>query len=616
MCGIAGFFRKDGGYEKKERLWENVLNDMNRVQKHRGPDDEGIYLCDRCGLAHVRLSIIDLRNGHQPMYKKYDGHECVIAYNGEIYNMKELRQQLLFTGMEFETDSDTEVIAAGYLKYGENFIKRLNGIFAFAIWDITLDRLLLVRDRLGVKPLFYTEKNGEIVFASELKALFEHPDIEPRADIETFQIIMGLGPAKPCGSGVFKDVYEVKPGHYLKMDLSSVCDVTYWKLYSQPHEDSPKQTVEKVRWLLQDSVNRQMLSDIPICTFLSGGIDSSLVTALCQSKLKKNGDILNTFSFDFEGNEKYFEANSFQPARDEKWVDIMKEYLGTNHRYLVCDNDNLEEYLYKAVDGRDVPCMADVESSMMYFCEKVAKYNKVALTGECADEIFGGYPWFYKKELYDKDTFPWSVDMSMREQILTKDMKNILKLDEYVSDIYHASVKETPLLRGENDNEKRRREISYLNIRWFMANLLERMDRTAMHCGLEARVPFADHRIVEYLWNVPWELKYMGNMEKGLLRAAGKGILPDEVLYRKKSPYPKTYHPDYEKKLMKKVLHITENPNTKINTIINRKEILKWNERINDYGRPWYGQLMAGPQMLAYILQINYWLEKYNISIP
>lgn len=615
MCGIAGFFRKDGGYSQNETLWRQILSNMNRAQKHRGPDDEGIWLGERCGLAHVRLSIIDLYKGHQPMYKKYNGHECIIVYNGEIYNMKELTYQLAYTGVEFETESDTEVIAAGYLKYGEKFIKRLNGIFAFAIWDITYDRLLLVRDRLGVKPLFYTEKEGEIVFGSEIKALFEHPDIEPEADIETFQIILGLGPAKPCGSGIFKDIYEVKPGHYLDIDLSKVMDVTYWKLYSQPHEDSTEQTIEKVRWLIQDSVGKQMISDIPICTFLSGGIDSSLVTALCQKKLEETGKTLNTFSFDFDGNEKYFEANAFQPARDEKWVNIMKEYLKTEHRYLECDNDNLEEYLYKAVDGRDVPCMADVESSMMYFCEKVAGYNKVALTGECADEIFGGYPWFYRKELYDKDTFPWSVDMSMREKILSEDMKNKLCLDEYVSDMYHSSVKNTPLLRGEDAIEKRRREISYLNIRWFMANLLERMDRTSMHFGLEARVPFADHRIVEYLWNVPWKIKYIGNMEKGLLRIASKGILPDEVLYRKKSPYPKTYHPDYEKKLMKKVLCITDNPGARINTIINRRELLKWNDKMDDYASPWYGQLMAGPQMLAYILQLDYWLEKYKISI-
>lgn len=615
MCGIAGFYSNERNYIDSRAKWEKVINKMNRIQKHRGPDDEGTYLSEKCVLGHVRLSIIDIAKGHQPMMKKYNEHECVVVYNGEIYNMKELKEQLEYIGITFETDSDTEVLVSGYLKYGESFIKRLNGIFSIALFDITLNKLLLIRDRLGVKPLFYSIKNNEIAFSSEIKGIFEHPGFLPEIDKETLQIIMGLGPAKPEGSGVFKDIQEVKPGHYLRISQGEIKDIVYWKLISQPHEDSEEMTIQKTKWLVEDSIKKQMLSDIPISTFLSGGIDSSIVTAICSNELKKENKVLNTFSFDFEDNDKHFKANSFQPSRDYEWVNIMKEYSKTNHRYLICDNDNLESYLYKAVDGRDLPCMADVESSMLYFCEKVAKYNKVTLTGECADEIFGGYPWFYRKELYEANTFPWSIDMEMRNKVMKKEMRNELNVNEYVKKTYDEFLLTTPYLRGENSKEKRRREISYMNIKWFMTNLLERMDRTSMQCGLEARVPFADHRIVEYLWNVPWEMKYKNQTEKSLLRSAMKGKLPESVLYRKKSPYPKTYNPEYEIKLLDKAIEVVSDSSSSISNIIEINEMFRWKKEIQDYGRPWYGQLMAGPQMLAYILQIDYWLKKYKLSV-
>lgn len=613
MCGIAGFYNSDGRYSVNEKYWENILDKMNEVQKHRGPDDEGNLITPKCGLAHVRLSIIDIDNGHQPMVRTEGERKCAIVYNGEIYNMKELREHLSYVGTHFMTHSDTEVILAGYMRYGEKFIKRLNGIFAMAIWEYDNEILLLIRDRIGVKPLFYSDSGSDIVFSSEIKGIFEHPDITPEINLLSMQILWGLGPAKPQGSGVFKNIKELKPGHMLVIQNGEVKDKVYWKLISQPHEDSEEQTIAKTEWLIEDSVNKQMLSDIPISTFLSGGVDSSLVTAICGERLKRQGKTLNTFSFDFEGNDKYFKSNSFQPSQDRPWVDKMVEYTGTNHRYLECDSDNLESYLYKAVDARDLPCMADVESSMMYFCNKVTEYNKVTLTGECADEIFGGYPWFHRKEMFDAGTFPWAMDLSPRIDMLKPEVAEELDIENFVKGVYEDTVSQTPYLRGEKGIERRRREISYLNLKWFMTTLLDRMDRTSMHCGLEARVPFADHRIVEYVWNVPWDIKYRKCVVKGLLRAAGEKFLPYDVLYRKKSPYPKTYNPDYEKSLLEQVMTVTSDANATLNVFVDRKKIEEWNKTPSDYGKPWYGQLMAGPQMLAYILQMDYWLKKYNI---
>lgn len=615
MCGIAGFFDAKADYAAAKEKWEEVLRQMNRRQKHRGPDEDGIYLGRNCGLAHVRLSIIDLAGGQQPMVKRNGGHEWVIVYNGEIYNMKQLRRELEEEGVTFSTNSDTEVILAGYMEHGAGFVKKLNGIFAFAIWDGREQKLYLFRDRLGVKPCFYAKRGQGILFSSEIKGILCYPGMEAQADKEGLCEILGLGPAKTYGKGVFRGVSEVVPGHFLECGEEGVKDHCYWKLESRPHEESWEETSEKMRYLVEDAVRIQMLSDVPVCTFLSGGVDSSLVTAICSRELQKQGKTLDTYSFDFKDNNIHFQANSFQPSQDRPWVDQVKEYAGTVHHYLECRNEELYDYLFEAVDARDLPCMADVESSMLYFCKKVAKRHKVTLTGECADEIFGGYPWFHKKECFEADTFPWSMDFGPRTMLLKEEVAEELPLEEYAGEAYHRTVRETPVLEGEKPEEKRRREISYLNLKWFMQTLLDRMDRTSMHVGLEARVPFADHRIVEYAWNVPWDMKCHEGVVKGLLRAAGKEYLPQEVLYRKKSPYPKTYDPAYEQLLRGKMKEIVEDRSEPVNMLIDGKKVREFMERPSDYARPFYGQLMAGPQLLAYLLQVNYWLKKYKVRL-
>ena len=614
MCGIAGFTNSNHNFSSEPGRWIPVLEAMNQAQKHRGPNDEGTLLSTHCGLAQVRLSIIDLVTGHQPMTKRQDENTCSITYNGEIYNMKELKKELQNEGLAFETSSDTEVILAGYMRYGVDYIRQLNGIFSIALWDEGLQTLTLIRDRLGVKPLFYTILEDTLIFSSEIKGLFQYPGFTPRINHDSLCEVFGLGPAKSYGKGVFQDVYEVLPGHMLTYRAGVRKEEPYWTLESHPHTDSYRETVEKTSYLLQDAVTKQMLSDIPICTFLSGGVDSSLVTAICAKELKKQGKTLTTFSFDFKDNAKHFKSNSFQPSEDRPWVDKMVEHLQTDHHYLECDNGDLIANLYNAVDARDLPCMADVESSLLFFCGKVAPHNKVTLTGECADEIFGGYPWFHKKEMFETHAFPWAMDLSPRKALLADDLLASLQMDEYVNAAYEKTLAETPILPGESSYEGRRRELAWLNLRWFMVTLLDRMDRTSMYSGLEARVPFADHRIVEYIWNVPWEMKCPDGLVKGLLRAAGEDYLPYEVLYRKKSPYPKTYNPRYEYQLGQELLKVLEDSNAPIRTLTDRGKVEEFLRNPSDYGKPWYGQLMAGPQMLAYLLQVNYWMKKYHLS--
>ena len=499
--------------------------------------------------------------------------------------------------------------------HGKDYIKKLNGIFAFALWDSASEELLLFRDRLGIKPLFYTMIGETLVFSSEIKGLFAYPGIRPIIDKNGLCEIFALGPAKTYGKGVFKDVLEVLPGQCITFDRTSCSEEFFWQLESHTHTDSMKETIEKTAWLIEDSVKKQMLSDLPISTFLSGGVDSSLVTAICARELKKQGKVLNTFSFDFVGNQKYFKSNSFQPSQDRPFVEQMVKYCGTNHHFLECSNQNQLDCLYQAVDARDLPCMADVESSMLYFCSEVTNYNKVTLTGECADEIFGGYPWFHNEKAFKTDAFPWSMSMEPRQALLDDSVIRELHMDEYAHAAYEKTIRETPRLAEDTPEEKRRREIAYLNLRWFMVTLVDRMDRTSMYNGLEARVPFADYRIVEYIFNVPWEMKCPDGIVKGLLRHAGEGLLPEEILWRKKSPYPKTYDPAYEKLLGDELKEVLADSNAPIRTLLDTRKVNDFLNSPSDYGKPWYGQLMAGPQMLAYMLQVNYWLEKYKIQI-
>lgn len=615
MCGIAGFANFEMDFKQSEKKWLSILEEMSHAQKHRGPDDEGVFISENCALAHVRLSIIDLTTGHQPMVRRAGNTQCTIVYNGEIYNMPELKSALRTEGAEFTTTSDTEVILTGYMMYGCDFIKHLNGIFAIAIWDDRKKKVFLFRDRAGVKPCFYTMLNNTLIFSSEIKGILKYPGVEAVIDKEGLCEIFGLGPAKTYGKGIFKDIKEVLPGHYLEFDRGGIKEHCYWKLESRPHEETWEETTEHTRYLIKDAVTKQMLSDVPIATFLSGGVDSSLVTAICSEELRKQGKTLTTYSFDFKDNNVNFKANAFQPSQDRPWVDKVKDYAKTEHIYLECRNEELYNYLFEAVDARDLPCMADVESSMLYFCRKVAKRHKVTLTGECADEIFGGYPWFHKKECFEADCFPWSMDFTPRTMLLRDEVAHELPLEEYAKAAYRKTVAETPVLEGESPEEKRRREIAYLNLKWFMQTLLDRMDRTSMHTGLEARVPFADYRIIEYVWNVPWDMKYHDGIVKGLLRAAGEEYLPKEVLYRKKSPYPKTYDPAYEKKVREAVIEVMHDSKAPLRTLIDRRKIESFMEQPSDYGRPFYGQLMAGPQLLAYLLQVNYWLESYHIRI-
>ena len=615
MCGFAGFADFGQGLVQPPQLSLDLVRRMVRRIAHRGPDGQGAHLSQNCALAHARLAVIDPKNGQQPLSLPWQGHQVTIAYNGELYNAPELRRDLEARGFSFSTRCDTEVALAAYLAWGLDCPRRFNGIFALAVDDPAAGRAFLCRDPFGVKPLFYTLREGRLVFASEIKALFEYPGVRPVVGKEGLQEIFGLGPARTPGCGVFEGIRELKPGHLAVFDRQGFRELAYFDLEAQPLELSYQQAVEQVRDLLTDAVRRQLKSDVPLCTFLSGGLDSSLVTAIAAKSLGELGEKLDTYSFEFEGNSQWFRPSSFQPDRDQDWAERVSTILGTDHTTLLCTSRELADSLKEAVIAKDLPGMADVDGSLLRFCRQVKRRHTVALCGECADEIFGGYPWFHRREMYDGRHFPWSNNLDLRAGLLRPEIRTELDLEGHVSQRLEETLAQVPALPGESEEQVRTRQLSYLNIHWFMSTLLDRKDRCSMASGLEVRVPYADHRLAQLVYNIPWEYRCRGGEPKALLRDAGAGLLPEEILHRRKSPYPKTHNPSYEALVKEQLLSVLRDSSQPIHKLLSEETVTGLLGQTFDYGRPWFGQLMAGPQLLAYLLQINFWLAHYQIYI-
>jgi len=615
MCGITGWI------DRKRDLTEqkHILRSMTETLRSRGPDDSGFWVSPRASLGHRRLIVVDPQGGTQPMTRKRGAYGYTIVYNGELYNTLGLRKELQGLGYRFETQhSDTETLLIAFMEWGPDCVQRLNGIFAFAVWDEMEQSLFLARDRLGVKPLFYFPLDHGMLFSSEPKAILRHPEVEPVVETEGLAEIFVMGPSRTPGHGVFKGMYEVKPGHYIVYNnRGKYKEQRYWQLKSKVHRDDLEGTVRRVKYLLRDAVQRQLVSDVPVCTLLSGGLDSTALTAFAVDVFEREGKgPLHTFSIDYQDNKQFFQSSTFQPDSDSQWVDYVSDYLGTVHHRKVVKIPDLSDSLISAMRARDLPGMADVDSSLYLFCKEIKKKATVALSGEAADEIFGGYPWFHSKECLNSDSFPWIRSLKERQETLSPELVSIIKPEDYIMNRYQETLAEVPKLEGEEPLEARRREMFYLNMIWFMTTLLDRKDRMSMAHGLEIRVPFCDHRLVEYAWNIPWSMKTCGGREKGILRKALTGVVPPKILERRKSPFPKTHNPMYMEILKNILVEILEDHNSRILPLVNSDALLSLLQGSNNKDSvPWFGQLMSTPQLYAYFIQLNAWLKEYRIKI-
>ena len=600
MCAIAGIL----GLPVRNETVQKMLQTMAR----RGPDGNGIFYGDECTLLHARLAIIDPAGGAQPMSLDWAGERYVLVYNGELYNTGELRSELKRLGHRFSGHSDTEVVLHAYAQWGEDCVERFNGIFAMAVLETGKHRLFLARDRIGVKPLFYKLHEVGLIFASEIKTILTYPTVKAELDQQGAAQIVLLGPGRIPGSGVFRGIEELEPGQKAYFENGHLSVRQYWKLRDREHPDDLDTTVDTVRELVVDAIRRQMVSDVPIGCFLSGGLDSSIISAVCAAESAE----LDTFSVDYQDNNRYFVSGKFQPNADGEYIRLMADTIKSLHHWTVLSPQQLIAQLEDATRARDLPGMADVDFSLLAFCGEIRKDVKVALSGECADEIFGGYPWYRDPEVRSREGFPWAQNTYDRLRLLHPSLNN-LDAEDFVRSQYQKTLHDSDILPGASPLEKRMKEMVNLNFRWFMQTLLDRKDRMSMYHGLEVRVPFCDYRIAEYLYAVPWSFKDLQGREKGILRRAVEGLLPEKVLYRKKSPYPKTHHPEYTSLVRAQVEQLLERKDAPIFNLLSREAVKEYLESEPQW--PWYGQLMTLPQTLAYFLQINFWLEEYKIDL-
>lgn len=602
MSGIAGIVSTN----RKMCTEHDNVQTMTEALKHRGNSEIKIKCFDYGILGETAFS-------NALLSVKIDGNEYVICFDGLIYNNRELKNELAQRNISCSEENDAELVLLSYIKWGAGCLRKLSGIFAFAIWNNNARELFIARDRFGIKPLYFTKRNDCFLFSSEIKGLLAHPSVDAVLDKTGICEVMGLGPAQTQGCGIFKGINELLPAHCATYNKNGFNSYRYWSLAPDMIDESFDECLEHTKDLTFDAINSQLNpKGRNMCFFLSGGLDSSAITALAAQKY---GDGINTFSLRYKGNDAFFKPTEYQPASDDYYIDLISENLKTNHTVIEITNDDLFNHLTDAVIARDVPGMADIDSSLYFLCKEMGSSFSGALSGECADEVFGGYPWFHRKEDFEANIFPWAKNIELRKSLISPDLINPNELSDYIYAKYNSSISSTPRCHGESEEEARRREIAYLNLNWFMYSLGARSERIGMNCGLEIRMPFCDHKLVEYVWNIPWKFKAYNEREKGLLRKVFEDVLPEEVLWRKKSPFPKTHNPEYEDMVCQRVVEILSEKNSAVCDLVNSDYILDLMSRPSDYGKPWFGQLMATPQLYAYIIQLDFWLREYNIKI-
>ena len=605
MCAIAGIMNLETNPE--------TIDAFRCTMYRRGPDDFGVFTDREATLIHARLAVMDPIGGRQPMHLHLGQNTYSLIYNGELYNTGELRQELEKLGHRLISRCDTEVVLHAYAQWGRDCLEKFNGIFAFAVWESRDRRLFLARDRIGVKPLFYSLYRGGLLFASEIKTILAYPGVPRVLDMEGAAQILLLGPGRIPGSGVLSGIHELEPGCWAVWENGKLETRRYWKLRDAPHTDSFAETVERVRALVEDAVVRQMEADVPVGTFLSGGLDSSLISAICAREMRKNGKDLDTFSLDYENNDKFFVPGKFQPSADSDYIGIMEDALHCSAHHVKLTAEELADALEESTMARDLPGMADVDFSLLLFCKQIRKHVTVALSGECADEIFGGYPWYRDPQIREQAGFPWAQSTDQRGALMHHGLAQKIHAQEYVMSMYRKTLDECDILPENSPLERRMKQMVNLNFRWFMQTLLDRKDRMSMYASLEVRVPFCDYRIAEYLYRVPWEMKDHGGYEKGLLRTAAQGLLPEQILWRKKSPYPKTYDPEYLHLMRQRLSVLMKDPAAPLWELMEKERVEALSKEEMPW--PWYGQLMRTPQTIAYLLQIDAWIRHYGVDL-
>jgi len=608
MCGFVGWL----DYSRDMQQERAVVAAMTETMRDRGPDSGGIWIAPQVALGHRRLAVIDIEGGHQPMVTTTGprGTPVVLVYSGEVYNFRELRAQLTGLGHEFTTRSDTEVVLRAYLQWGAGCTERLNGMFAFAVWDGGREQLVLARDRLGIKPLYYAPTPAGLLFASEPKGILANPLFTPSVDEQALPILLNPRLALP-GETPVRGLSEVKPGCLLRVDRSGHREYPYWRLQSHQHTDDLPTTVATVRDLLTDVVERQLVADVPRSALLSGGLDSSAMSALAARGLDRLDEgPLATFSVRFAGEEQDFRSTVLRPELDAPYAMLAAKHIGSSHDEVVLDPADVAATRPLALRARDLPTLGQFDTSMYLLFAALRRHSTVALSGEAADEVFGGYPWFHDPATVWADTFPWLGNTARLADCLAPDVRERVRPGEAERDRYATLRARVPQLPGETGLDARMREVLFFSLHGPLALLLDRKDRMSMAVGLEVRVPFCDHRLLEYVWNVPWSMKVADGREKSLLRLAAADLVPAEVLTRPKSAYPAMHDPGYDAAVRDSVRALLADRTSPLRGLLDPVRV---------------GDLLAGAgnpmthvntsHLLLPLVEVDIWMREYRLSV-
>jgi asparagine synthase (glutamine-hydrolysing) len=613
MCGITGWvsFARD---LRSDQASVSAIDAMTQTMGCRGPDDQGTWITRHAALGHRRLAVIDLPGGRQPMSLETPDGPLVIVYSGETYNFTELRAELAGRGHRFATESDTEVVLHAYLDWGEAFAERLNGMYALAIWDSRSGKLVMVRDRMGIKPLYYYETPDGVLFGSEPKAVLASPLAGRTVSLDGLREMFAW--VKTPGHAVFDGMREVEPGTVVTVSRAGLRTTAYWNLETRPHLDDRDATVGHVRELLEDIVRRQLVADVPQCTLLSGGLDSSAMTAIAARQLAEKGEQVRSFAVDFTGQTENFVPDPMRGTPDAPFARDVAEKSRTDHQTVMISSGELTEPAVReaVVRAREFCTgLADMDVSLYLLFRALRETSTVALSGESADEVFGGYKWFFDPEVRKGTTFPWLLGAAQAlsgdvQHVLVPDLARLLDLPAYVNDAYATAVAKIQRLDGESGFEWQMRKICYLHLTRFVRVLLDRKDRMSMAVGLEVRVPFCDHRLVEYAYNAPWSLKTYDGQEKSLLRGAIRDLLPDSVVKRVKAPYPSTQDPAYAARLQHIARDQLSQPGHPVFDLVSRD----WLSRVTAPGAEVTPDRRRG---IERALDLALWLDMYKPTL-
>lgn len=570
MCGVAVIVDSIANLEETDLKTMRLMLD---TLEPRGPDGEGICFLNYAVVGQKRLSIVDAQYGAQPMTSG-DGR-FTIAFNGEIYNHLNLRKELIAAGYNFQSDhSDTETLLCAYQHWGKECLSRINGDFAFIIWDDRLKSLFAARDALGVKPLFYCHRGNRLVCASEVKAILEDCSVD--RIVNPYSIIEIFSCAQPLYPNTFvKDVFALEPGNFLTFDVDGLIIQRYWDFTYFPHTLSEEEIFEGIRNGLDCSVQDRLMGEVDICALLSGGVDSS---AICESANRFSVNRVKTYSVNFATEPQHLD---WSDGKDSEFAGFMSRILNSEHKSIVVDQAEIFGRSNDVARVRDLPCAMSQEIAMLKLFEGIKNKQTVVLSGEGADEVSSGYYFFFSEKAKNGMINPIALDMGsnevFRRQMFHTSLRRHTQPLEYLEALGKEIWESIPNF-SDNLSENTFKKLQYCHLRHFLPYLLDRVDRLSMACGLETRVPFCDHKLSQFIFNIPSNLLMRRGIEKYALRKALRNRLPEKIINRRKSVFPYLASSELNGRLYSIYKSVTAAPESNVRRILSPSFVSKWYE--------------------------------------